>query len=95
VVEIVTGSELITDRKACIRSALTVASGFPLTRMVNVSSFSVVIRLPNQDFLVSSGDDSGVKWTSSDEAANLDRIKRQTRFEYLTLQFPPVEPGRA
>ena len=56
---------------------MTVASGFPFTRIVNVSSFSVVIKLPNQDFFVSSGDDSGVKWTSSDEAASIDGIKRQ------------------
>lgn len=58
----------LTDRNAWIRSALTVASGLPLTRIVNVSSFSVVIREPNQDFFVSSGDDSGVKCTSSEEA---------------------------
>lgn len=58
----------LTDRKACIRSALTVAKGFPLTKIVNVSSFSVVISDPNQDFFVNSGEDSGVKWTSSEEA---------------------------
>jgi hypothetical protein len=51
-----------------MRSAFTDARGFPLTRIVNVSSFSVVMRLPNQDFLVSSGEDSGVRCTSSDEA---------------------------
>lgn len=60
----------LTERNAWIRSALTVAKGFPLTRIVNVSSFSVVIREPNQDFFVSSGDDSGVKCTSSDEAGD-------------------------
>lgn len=57
----------LTDRKACIRWAFTVDKGFPLTNTVNVSSFSVVIRLPNQDRFVSSGDESGVKWTSSEE----------------------------
>lgn len=31
--------------------------------MVNVSSFSVVIRLPNHDFFVSSGEESGVRCT--------------------------------
>lgn len=41
--------------------------GFPLTKMVKVSSFSVVIKFPNQDRLVNSGDDSGVKCTSSAE----------------------------
>lgn len=51
-----------------MRSALTEANGFPFTRIVKVSSFSVVIRLPNHDFLVSSGDDSGVRCTSSEEA---------------------------
>lgn len=57
----------LTDRKAWIRWAFTVDKGFPFTRTVNVSSFSVVIRLPNQDRFVSSGDESGVKWTSSEE----------------------------
>lgn len=52
---------LLTDRNACMRWALTVANGFPFTSTVNVSSFSVVIKLPNQDRLVSSGDESGVK----------------------------------
>lgn len=51
-----------------MRSAFTVARGFPFTKIVKVSSFSVVMRLPNQDFLVSSGEDSGVRCTSSDEA---------------------------
>jgi len=54
-----------------MRSAFTVAKGFPLTSIVKVSSFSVVMRLPNQDFLVSSGDDSGVRCTSSEEAVNI------------------------
>lgn len=58
---------MFTDKKAWIKWALTVASGFPLTNTVNVSSFSVVIKLPNQDRFVSSGDESGVKYTSSDE----------------------------
>ena len=44
-----------------MRSALTVAKGLPFTKIVNVSSLSVAISEPNQDFLVSSGDDSGVK----------------------------------
>ena len=39
------------------------ASAFPFTTTVYVSSFSVDIKLPNQDLLVSSGDDSGVWWT--------------------------------
>lgn len=51
-----------------MRSAFTVARGFPFTKIAKVSSFSVVMRLPNQDFLVSSGEDSGVRCTSSDEA---------------------------
>ena len=51
-----------------MRSAFTDANGFPLTRTVNVSSFSDVIRLPNHDFLVNSGDDSGVRPTSSVDA---------------------------
>lgn len=53
-----------------MRSALTEARGLPFTRTVIVSSFSEVMRLPNHDFLVSSGDDSGVKLTSSEEAEN-------------------------
>lgn len=53
-----------------MRSALTDANGFPLTRTVKVSSFSDVIRLPNHDFLVNSGDDSGVRPTSSDDACS-------------------------
>lgn len=59
---------LLTDRNAWMRSAFTDANGFPLTRTVKVSSFSDVIRLPNHDFLVNSGDDSGVRPTSSDDA---------------------------
>lgn len=51
-----------------MRSALTEASGFPLTNIVKVSSFSVVIKFPNHDFFVNSGEDSGVKWASSHEA---------------------------
>ena len=46
-----------------MRSALMLASAFPFTTTVYVSSFSVDIKLPNQDLLVSSGDDSGVWWT--------------------------------
>lgn len=65
---------LLTDRKAWIRSALTEARGFPLTSTVNVSSFSEVIRLPNQDFFVSSGEDSGVRPTSSEDAATIFNI---------------------
>lgn len=60
----------LTDKKACIKSAFTVAKGLPFTNIVNVSSFSVVIRLPNHDFFVSSGDDSGVRCTSSEDAKN-------------------------
>ena len=56
-----------TERKACIKCALTVANGFPLTRIVKVSSFSVVIKLPNHERFVNSGDESGVKCTSSEE----------------------------
>ena len=80
---------LFTDKNACIRWALTVANGLPLTKTVNVSSFSVVIRLPNQDFFVSSGDDSGVRCTSSVETAkekmiickNLEKVRNS--FEFL------------
>lgn len=51
---------IITERSAWIKSALTVDNGFPVIKIVNVSSFSEAIKLPNQDFLVSSGEDSGV-----------------------------------
>lgn len=51
---------LLTESRACIKSAFTVDNGFPVIKMVNVSSFSEVIKLPNQDFLVISGEDSGV-----------------------------------
>lgn len=51
---------LLTESKAWIRSAFTVDNGFPVIRMVKVSSFSEAIKLPNQDFLVISGEDSGV-----------------------------------
>ena len=50
----------LTERKACMRSALMLANAFPFTTTVYVSSFSVDIKLPNQDLLVSSGEDSGV-----------------------------------
>ena len=43
-----------------MRSALMDANGFPLTIMVYVSSFSVDIKLPNQDRFVNSGEGSGV-----------------------------------
>ena len=36
------------------------ASAFPFTTTVYVSSFSVDIKLPNQERLVNSGEDSGV-----------------------------------
>ena len=36
------------------------ANGFPFTIMVYVSSFSVDIKLPNQDRFVNSGEGSGV-----------------------------------
>lgn len=49
--------------------------GFPLTKMVKVSSFSVVIKFPNQDRLVNSGDDSGVRCTSSAETELNSREK--------------------
>ena len=63
----------LTERKAWMRSALILAKGFPFTTTVYVSSFSVDIRLPNQDLFVSSGEDSGVwctlttsrKWRNS------------------------------
>lgn len=51
---------ILTESRAWIKSAFTVDNGFPVIKMVNVSSFSEAIRLPNQDFLVSSGEDSGV-----------------------------------
>lgn len=35
-------------------------NGFPVIKIVNVSSFSEAIKLPNQDFFVISGEDSGV-----------------------------------
>lgn len=52
--------QLRTESNAWIKSAFTVDNGFPVIRIVNVSSFSEAIKLPNQDFLVSSGEDSGV-----------------------------------
>lgn len=90
---------LITDRNAWIKWALTVASGFPLTSTVNVSSFSVVIKFPNHDRLVSSGDESGVKYTSSDETANESQKSHWIfRFEnlseinfYLVIFFDEIE----
>lgn len=45
--------------------AFTVDNGLPFTSIVTVSSFSVAIKLPNQDFLVSSGVESGVIWRTS------------------------------
>lgn len=54
-------SGYFTDKKAWMRWALTVDNGFPFTSTVNVSSFSVVIKLPNHDRFVNSGDESGVK----------------------------------
>lgn len=65
---------VLTDKNAWMRSALTEASGLPLTSTVKVSSFSEVIKLPNQDFLVSSGEDSGVRPTSSEEALTFQKI---------------------
>ena len=59
----------LTERNAWMRSALTEASGLPLTRMVYVSSRSLPIRVPNQERFVSSGDDSGVRLTSSPNGA--------------------------
>lgn len=41
---------------------------------MNVSSFSVVIKLPNQDRLVSSGDESGVRYTSSDDTVDANQL---------------------
>jgi len=87
---------VLTDKKACIKSALTVANGFPFTNIVNVSSFSVVIRLPNQDFFVNSGDDSGVKWTSSEDAVTQTMITSEENDEdEVTLKFSPMESGWA
>lgn len=78
----------LTERKAWIKSALTVAKAFPFTKIVKVSSFSVVMRLPNQDFLVSSGEDSGVKWTSSEEAKVISEwISKIWYFNYVYLAF--------
>jgi len=58
----------LTDKKAWIRSAFTVANGFPRTKIVYASSRSDPIKLPNQERFVSSGEPSGVRWTSSLEA---------------------------
>lgn len=77
---------MYTDKNACIRSALTVANGLPLTNIVNVSSFSVVINEPNQDFFVNSGDDSGVKCTSSEDATNkISTIKLNKIFRIYVI----------
>lgn len=65
---------MLTDKKAWIKSAFTLANGFPLTRTVNVSSFSVVIRLPNHDLFVNSGEDSGVRWTLEEKGKNSNSI---------------------
>ena len=56
-----------------MRSALSEASGFPFTSTVRLSSFSEVIKLPNHDFFVSSGEDSGVNPTSSEEAERINQ----------------------
>lgn len=89
-----------TDKNAWIKWAFTTESGFPFIKIVNVSSFSVVIKLPNQDFLVSSGDDSGVRWTSSDET--VERSKTQIHLSpflvsivmsLLTLHFSTMKFG--
>lgn len=48
------------ESRAWIKSAFTVDNGFPVIKIVNVSSFSDAIKLPNHDFFVNSGEDSGV-----------------------------------
>lgn len=53
-------NEILTERKACTRSALMVLIPFPLTMMVYVSSFSVDMSELNHERFVISGEDSGV-----------------------------------
>ena len=54
--------KLLTDKNACIKSAFIMANGLSLITNVCCSqSFSEVIKFPNHDFFVSSGDESGVK----------------------------------
>lgn len=80
---------MLTDKKAWIKCAFTVDSGFPFTRTVNVSSFSDVIKLPNHDRFVSSGEESGVKYTSSDDTAKENcRFSRDFQWKtFLGMNF--------
>jgi len=74
------GEEVIlrlTDRKAWIKSALTEARGFPLTRIVYVSSRSLPISVPNQERFVNSGEDSGVRLTSSPAPTRQRNVERE------------------
>ena len=70
----------LTERKAWMRSALMDANGFPLTIMVYVSSFSVDIKLPNQERFVNSGEGSGVGF--SDISSTI-----KTKMPCLEFQF--------
>ena len=72
----------LTDRKAWIKSALTEARGFPLTRMVYVSSRSLPISVPNQERFVNSGEDSGVRLTSSPEK---NFSKKKKKYIYIDI----------
>ena len=86
------------------------ANGFPLTIMVYVSSFSVDIKLPNQDRFVNSGEGSGVGFSDiSSTMINQTIFKAQYIFievynsnlykfisyPLYTLQFPSMESWRS
>lgn len=71
---------------------------------MNVSSFSVVIRFPNHERFVSSGDESGVKYTSSEDTVKLnglcivmDSEMDITDYDLVvfTLQFSSMESWAA
>uniref|UniRef100_A0A2H1VKZ9 SFRICE_007584 n=1 Tax=Spodoptera frugiperda TaxID=7108 RepID=A0A2H1VKZ9_SPOFR len=62
-----------------------IASGFPFTNAVKVSSLSADnSREPNHDRFVSSGDDSGVKCTSSEDAVE-EESRGEPRKEFLMV----------
>ena len=67
-----------------MRSALMDANGFPLTIMVYVSSFSVDIKLPNQDRFVNSGEGSGVGF--SDISSTIKTKKVCLEFQFIDAE---------
>ena len=61
------------------------ANGFPLTIMVYVSSFSVDIKLPNQDRFVNSGEGSGVGF--SDISSTIKTKKPCLEFQFIDAEI--------